>query len=144
MKSGGAVAAAAAVGCGGGGKSPSAPSATAPAPTPAATPSAANTVRVPLPAVGQTVAATGQLLNPLPLAVTRLSATSAAAVSRVCTHEACTVDLPNRPLSTLDCPCHGARFQVTGEVVQGPAMRALGSFPTRIEGNEVVVTLPSV
>ena len=138
----GAAAVATAAGCGGGG-SPS--SATPPAtPTPGATPAAPNQVRVPLPAVGQTVAATGQLLQPLPLAITRLNDTSVAAVSRICTHEACTVDLPSAPLSSLDCPCHGSRYLVTGQVINGPAVRALASFPAVIEGAQVVVTLPSV
>lgn len=136
----GAAAVAAAAGCGGG--SPSSPTpARTPAPFPVPSP---NQVRVPLPEVGETVAATGQLLQPLPLAVTRVSATSAAAVSRICTHEGCTVDLPAAPGRTLDCPCHGSRFLVTGQVVNGPAPRSLGAFPATIEGGEIVVTLPSV
>ncbi len=135
-----AAAAVAAAGCGGG--SPTAP-APAPTPTPAGTP-APNEVRVPLPAVGLTVAATGQLLNPLPLAVTRLTEARVVAVSRICTHEGCTVNLPVASLLTLDCPCHGSRFQVTGQVVNGPAARPLASFPAAIDGNQVVITLPSV
>jgi cytochrome b6-f complex iron-sulfur subunit len=94
--------------------------------------------------VGQTVGATGQLLTPLPLAITRVTDTSVAAVSRICTHEGCTVDLPLASLLTLNCPCHGSRFQVTGQVVNGPAARPLASFPTVIVGDQVVVTLPSV
>ncbi len=138
----GAAAVAAAAGCGGGG-SPSSP--TPPAtPTPGPTPATPNQVRVPLPAVGQTVAATGQLLEPLPLAITRVSDASIAAVSRICTHQGCTVDLPSAPGRSLDCPCHGSRYLVTGQVINGPAMRALASFPATIEGTQVVVTLPSV
>lgn len=136
-----AAAVAAAAGCGGGG-SPTAPTPAA-TPTPAGTPSP-NELRVPLPALGLTVGATGQLLTPLPLAVTRLTETKVVAVSRICTHEGCTVSLPVASLLTLDCPCHGSRFQVTGQVVNGPAARPLASFPTVIDGDQVVVTLPSV
>jgi Rieske Fe-S protein len=134
-------AAAVAAGCGSGG-SPTTPTPFG-TPTPGATPGP-NELRVPLPAVGQTVGATGQLLTPLPLAITRLTDTRVAAVSRICTHEGCTVNLPVASLLTLDCPCHGSRFQVTGQVVNGPAARPLASFPTVIDGDQVVVTLPSV
>jgi cytochrome b6-f complex iron-sulfur subunit len=94
--------------------------------------------------VGLTVAATGQLLTPLPLAITRLTDAKAVAVSRICTHEGCTVNLPVASLLTLNCPCHGSRFEVTGQVVNGPAARPLASFATMIVGDQVVVTLPSV
>lgn len=136
----GTAAVAAAAGCGGGSTTDPTPVGTPPpAPTPAP-----NLLRVPLPAVGQTVAATGQLLTPLPLAVSRLTETVVVAVSRICTHEGCTVELPQAAGQTLDCPCHGSRFQVTGLVVNGPAGRPLASFPSVIDGDEVVITLPSV
>ena len=133
-------AAAVAAACGGGGSTSPTPVGT-PTPVPSTGP---NLVHVPLPAVGQTVAATGQLLEPLPLAITRLTETTAAAVSRVCTHMGCTVNLPGAPGRTLDCPCHGSRFQVTGQVVNGPAERPLASFPTAIDGNQIVITLPGL
>ena len=132
-------AAAVAAACGG----PSSPGAPTFVPTPSPTPAPPNRVHVPLPAVGQTVAAEGKLLLPLPLAVTRLSETVVVAVSRICTHMGCTVNLPLSPGQVLECPCHGSRFQVTGEVVNGPAERPLSSFPAAIQGAEVVVTLPN-
>jgi Rieske Fe-S protein len=139
---GGAATAAACGACGGGGSSsPAGPS--TPVAQPTATPRPPNEVRVGLMAVGMTVEATGTLLGrPVPIAVTRLSETVVVAVSRVCTHEGCTVNLPSSPGATLDCPCHGSRFQTSGQVVNGPAARALASFPTRIEGSQVVITLP--
>jgi Rieske Fe-S protein len=135
----GATVATALASCGGGGSgSPSTPSTPAPTPTPAA----AGEVRVPLMAVGETVAASASLVGGLvtPLAVTRVSPAEAVTVSRVCTHQGCTVALPGATGGTLDCPCHGSRFRTNGTVVNGPATRALSQFPTRIVGNEVVVS----
>jgi Rieske Fe-S protein len=143
---GAAAAVAVTAGCGGGGgpAGPSTPAAQpTPGPSPTASPTSSNILRVPLPAVGQTVEATGTLLGqPLPIAVTRLSETVVLAVSRICTHEGCTVNLPTSSGGTLNCPCHGSRFQTNGTVVNGPAARSLGSFPAQIEGGQVVITLP--
>ena len=131
----GATVAGTLAGCGGGGSSPAAPS------TPAPTPAPVGELRLPLMGVGETVAASVTLVGGLatPLAVTRLSEAEAVTVSRICTHQSCTVALPDAPGATLDCPCHGSRFLTNGQVVNGPAARALSQFPTRIVGNEVVV-----
>jgi cytochrome b6-f complex iron-sulfur subunit len=44
------------------------------------------------------------------------------AISSVCTHLGCTVA---RSPEGFACPCHGSRFTPNGEVVRGPAPRAL-------------------
>ena len=123
-------------GCGGGGGSPTAPSAP---PTP---PTITGEIRVPLMGVGETVTASANLVGGLqtPIAVTRVSQTEVVAVSRVCTHEGCIVELPRSAGATLDCPCHGSRFRSTGQVVNGPATRALFQFPARVDGSVVVIT----
>ncbi len=135
----GAMLVAAAAGCAPAGE---ASTAVSPSPLPGTPPLASNQVRVALPAVGQTVGAIGQLLGDLPVAVTRLDASTVVAVSRVCTHEGCTVDLPTASLGHLECPCHGSRFDVRGTVINGPAERALASFPTELDAAGVLVTLP--
>jgi Rieske Fe-S protein len=133
----GCAAAAALAGCGGGGGSPGSPSA------PVTPPPITGETRVPLMAVGETVPASANLVGGLqtPLAVTRVSQGEVIAVSRVCTHEGCTVNLPSSAGATMDCPCHGSRFRTSGQVVNGPASRPLFQFATRIVGGEVVITL---
>ena len=99
------------------------------------------TFRVALPAVGQTVAINGAGAGGQGIAVTRLTDTSVVAVSRQCTHQHCTVNLPTSAGGVLGCPCHGSEFTTSGAVVSPPAVAALPSYPATIEGNEVVVTV---
>jgi len=50
-------------------------------------------------------------------------------ISAKCTHMGCTVKW-NAAEKVWDCPCHGSRYAPTGEVINGPAERALA--PTEI------------
>ncbi|USZ68589.1 FAD-dependent oxidoreductase [Halorussus salilacus] len=59
-----------------------------------------------------------------PLAVSRDDEGEIHAVSAVCTHMKCLVRW-NDGEESWDCPCHGSRFSVDGEVLDGPAVEDL-------------------
>src|SRR6266516_466801 len=43
----------------------------------------------------------------------------------------------------LTCPWHGAQFNVrSGKVLRGPARQDIQTYPVRIEGNSVLISLP--
>ncbi len=47
-------------------------------------------------------------------------------VDTTCTHMGCEVEW-NSAEKSWDCPCHGSRFDIDGNVIEGPAVRALNS-----------------
>jgi len=60
----------------------------------------------------------------VPAYVVQPTADRYTAFSAVCPHAGCRVQYSNRD-SEFVCPCHGARFDRTGAVLQGPATRSL-------------------
>jgi glycine/D-amino acid oxidase-like deaminating enzyme/nitrite reductase/ring-hydroxylating ferredoxin subunit len=58
------------------------------------------------------------------LAVARDMNNELFVLSPVCTHLKCFVQW-NNVEKTWDCPCHGSRFKVNGDVMSGPAVKAL-------------------
>jgi Rieske Fe-S protein len=59
-----------------------------------------------------------------------------AALSSICTHRGCTVDLGGQGLA---CPCHGSQYDREGNVTRGPASRALTRYPVRASGDELII-----
>jgi len=60
------------------------------------------------------------------------------ALSHKCTHLGCTVPWVDKE-KKFACPCHGSSFDITGNVINPPAPRALDMHPIIIENNIVKV-----
>ncbi|WP_188418790.1 (2Fe-2S)-binding protein [Mucilaginibacter galii] len=48
-------------------------------------------------------------------------------LSPTCTHAGCIVSW-NGEEKSWDCPCHGARYDINGEVITGPATKGLAKI----------------
>jgi len=71
--------------------------------------------------------------------VARTSATTFTAIDATCTHEGCTVSGVNGAIYV--CPCHGSRYNRTGQVVNGPATAALRQHNTSLANDVLTITV---
>ncbi len=60
------------------------------------------------------------------------------ALSRVCTHLGCLVDY-NKAQNRIICPCHGAQFDLEGNVLSGPPPKPLPKVLVKVEGDSIVI-----
>jgi cytochrome b6-f complex iron-sulfur subunit len=62
---------------------------------------------------------------------------SFTALTALCTHEACTIT--GFQGGNYVCPCHGSQYSTSGQVLSGPAPRALQQFPTRFTNGTLTI-----
>jgi Rieske Fe-S protein len=70
------------------------------------------------------------------IVVTQPSAGVFKGLSAICTHQGCTVSKVAD--GTIDCPCHGSKFNLDGSVAKGPATTPLGSEAISVQGDSIV------
>ena len=70
--------------------------------------------------------------------VTRVSDTEVVAYTPTCTHLGCAYHWDARNKYFL-CPCHTSAFSLDGEVLTGPAPRALDRYVVKIDGSRIFV-----
>ena len=56
-------------------------------------------------------------------------------LSATCTHQGCTVG--EVADGTINCPCHGSRFNLDGTVANGPASEPLPEKPISVKGGTI-------
>lgn len=71
--------------------------------------------------------------------VIRTGENSYTALSKICTHQQCTVSY-NHSSGQLPCPCHGSVFSTTGSVINGPAESSLQTYSVAVNGDTLILS----
>jgi Rieske Fe-S protein len=58
-------------------------------------------------------------------------------LSAICTHQGCKLDKVAD--GTIDCPCHGSKFNLDGTVANGPAKLPLPTKSISVQGDSIVL-----
>ncbi|OBK77667.1 ubiquinol-cytochrome c reductase iron-sulfur subunit [Mycobacterium sp. 1274761.0] len=69
--------------------------------------------------------------------VTQPAAGEFKAFSTTCTHKGCAVNTVAD--GTINCPCHGSKFNLDGTVANGPATLPLKAKNISVEGDSIVL-----
>ncbi len=69
--------------------------------------------------------------------VTQPAAGEFKAFSSKCTHKGCAVN--KIADGTIDCPCHGSKFNLDGTVAKGPATEPLEARTISVQGDSIVL-----
>jgi cytochrome b6-f complex iron-sulfur subunit len=71
--------------------------------------------------------------------VAQTSLNAFSALEAVCTHEGCTVNSADGDVYV--CPCHGSRYNRSGQVVTGPARASLRRYTSTVADGVLTITL---
>ena len=65
-------------------------------------------------------------------------------LSARCTHEGCVVPTFNAAAGASVCPCHGSRYGLSGNLLQGPAFLPLSAYAHNFDGTILCVRIPNL
>jgi len=71
--------------------------------------------------------------------IARTSTSTFSAIDAVCTHEGCTITGADG--NVYVCPCHGSRYNQSGQVLGGPAKSALRQYATSFADGVLTIAL---
>jgi cytochrome b6-f complex iron-sulfur subunit len=71
--------------------------------------------------------------------IAQTSTNTFSAIDAVCTHEGCTITGADG--GTYVCPCHGSRYNRSGQVMAGPARASLRQYATTFADGVVTIRL---
>ncbi len=91
---------------------------------------------------GKALMTTTKGADGFPIIIVRQNSTTYVALSARCTHENCQVQAPQG--STITCTCHGSRFDLQGNVLQGPANTPLYKYSVTYDASAQSVTVKAV
>jgi 3-phenylpropionate/trans-cinnamate dioxygenase ferredoxin component len=81
-------------------------------------------------------------LNGVPIAIARYNG-QIYAVDDICTHDGGNLGEGNIINGQVQCPRHGARFDLkTGQVIRMPAVIGINTYEVKIENGEIFVAIP--
>jgi Rieske Fe-S protein len=58
-------------------------------------------------------------------------------LSAICTHAGCTVN--KIADGTINCPCHGSKYNLDGSVAKGPAQKPLAEQAITVQGDSIIL-----
>ena len=68
----------------------------------------------------------------------RLADADFRAVSGICTHAGCPLGY-NGKAQVIECPCHGARFALDGQVLRRPAVDRVAAYLVKVQGDALQI-----
>ena len=62
-------------------------------------------------------------------------------LSAICTHQGCLITGFDSGNKKFVCPCHGSTFNLSGQVINGQAQRALPQYQTQFNNNQLNIII---